>query len=140
MTNEKGNGNDENDDGSSSGGGGANTIRPIDRRPIASATTSAHEMQQHPNGSIGGGYSDENNSLAECSASDDCGDKMAKESDPLQPKMVKSRSLNKVKVAAKEVNFNRKQNKFVAGHKAHSAFLFLFVLNTKKYSESPSYL
>lgn len=101
MTNEKSNGND--DDGSSSG---AATNRPADRRPIVSATTSAQDTPQHPNGSIGGGYSDENNSLAECSASDDCGDKMAKESDPLQPKMIKSRSLNKVKVAAKEVRDN----------------------------------
>lgn len=49
-----------------------------------------------PNGSAGTPFIDESTSLAEGSGSDDCGDKlMAKESDPLQPKMVKSRSAHK---------------------------------------------
>lgn len=58
-----------------------------------------------PNGSAGavGLDGNENNSMAEGSGSDDCGDKLAKESDPLQPKMVKSRSLHKVK-EVKEVS------------------------------------
>lgn len=51
-----------------------------------------------PNGSVGTPFIDESTSLAEGSGSDDCGDKlMAKESDPLQPKMVKSRSAHKFK-------------------------------------------
>lgn len=49
-----------------------------------------------PNGSAGTPFIDESNSLAEGSGSDDCGDKLtAKESDPLQPKMPRSRSAHK---------------------------------------------
>lgn len=90
MTIEEGIRNNEND------GSGANKNSSVIHRTIsaASGTLSNH---QHPNGSVGGGFSDGNNSGAEGSASDDCGDKMAKESDPLQPKMVKSKSLHKVK-------------------------------------------
>ncbi|XP_055317230.1 sodium-dependent serotonin transporter [Sitodiplosis mosellana] len=96
MTNEEGHRNKDND------GSGANTNLSDMRRTIsnASGTLSNHQQQQQqqqPNGSVGGGLSDENNSGAEGSVSDDCGDKMAKESDPLQPKMVKSRSSHKVK-------------------------------------------
>lgn len=97
MTNEEGNRNNAND------GSGANTNLSDIRRTISATSgtlsSSNHQQQQpqQPNGSIGGGFSDENNSGAEGSASDDCGDKMAKESDPLQPKMVKSRSSHKVK-------------------------------------------
>lgn len=54
------------------------------------------QQRQQSNGSISG-FIDENNSGAEGSASDDCGDKMATESDPLQPKMLKSRSAHKIK-------------------------------------------
>lgn len=89
MTNEEGSRNNANDSS------GANTNLSDLRRTI-SATSGSLSNHQQPNGSVGGGLSDENNSGAEGS-SDDCGDKMAKESDPLQPKMVKSRSLNKVK-------------------------------------------
>lgn len=56
------------------------------------------------NGSTGTAFIDENYSLAEGSGSDDCGDKlMAKESDPLQPKLVKSRSMHKFR-EVKEVS------------------------------------
>lgn len=104
MTNEEGNRNNAND------GSGANTnlsdIRRTTSTTSGTLSSSNHQLQQQqqqqPNGSIGGGFSDENNSGAEGSASDDCGDKMAKESDPLQPKMVKSRSSHKVK----EVNID----------------------------------
>lgn len=96
MTNEEGNRNNEND------GSGANTNLSDMRRTISTASGTLSNHQQ-PNGSVGAGLTDENNSGAEGSASDDCGDKMAKESDPLQPKMVKSRSLHKVK----EVNFTQ---------------------------------
>lgn len=62
-----------------------------------------------PNGSLGTPFMDESTSLAEGSGSDDCGDKlMAKESDPLQPKMVKSRSALKFR-DVKEVNDNFSQ-------------------------------
>lgn len=94
MTNEEGSRNNAND------GSGANTNLSDIRRTISAASgTLSHHHQ--PNGSVGGDLSDENNSGAEGSASDDCGDKMAKESDPLQPKMLKSRSANKTK----EVSF-----------------------------------
>lgn len=87
MTNEEGNRNNGND------GSGPNTNSDILRTiSTASGTLSNH---QHSNSSLG--LSDENNSGAEGNASDDCGDKMAKESDPLQPKMLKSRSSHKVK-------------------------------------------
>lgn len=91
MTNEEGTRNNNENDGSGANKNSSNIHRSTS---TASGTLSNH---QQPNGSVGGGLSDENNSGAEGSASDDCGDKMAKESDPLQPKMVKSRSLNKVK-------------------------------------------
>lgn len=87
MTNEEENRNNGND------GSGPNTNSDIfGTISTASGILSNH---QHPNGSIG--LIDENNSGAEGNASDDCGDKMAKESDPLQPKMLKSRSSHKVK-------------------------------------------
>lgn len=92
MTNEEGN--EEND--------GKPVLGNIRR---TTSTTSGTIANHQANGSIGGGFSDENNSCAEGSASDDCGDKLAKESDPLQPKMIKSRSLHKVK-EVKEVNVN----------------------------------
>lgn len=90
MTNEEGTRNNAKD------GSGANTNSSVLRRTVSAASGTLSNHQQ-PNGSVGGGLSDENNSGAEGSASDDCGDKMAKESDPLQPKMVKSRSSHKVK-------------------------------------------
>lgn len=90
-------GNDENDNGNTKP-----TVSNVCRTTSTSSVTIANRQQT--NGSIGGGgggggFSDENNSCAEAdgSASDDCGDKMAKESDPLQPKMVKSRSAHKVR-------------------------------------------
>lgn len=92
MTNDGGN--DENDNGNTKP-----TVSNVCRTTSTSSVTIANRQQT--NGSIGGGggggVSDENNSCAEGSASDDCGDKMAKESDPLQPKMVKSRSAHKVR-------------------------------------------
>lgn len=90
MTNDGGN--DENDNG--------NTKPPVSTVCRTTSTTSVTIANRpQTNGSIGGGFSDGNNSCAEAdgSASDDCGDKMAKESDPLQPKMVKSRSAHKVR-------------------------------------------
>lgn len=66
-------------------------------------TNVTHQQQcQQLNGTISG-FIDENNSGAEGSASDDCFDKMHKESDPLQPKVIKSRSTHKIK-ESKEVS------------------------------------
>lgn len=95
MTNDGGN--DENDNAST---------KPSASHVRHSTSTSSVNQRQQVNGSIGGGgggacggFSDGNNSCAEAdgSASDDCGDKLANESDPLQPKMVKSRSAHKVR-------------------------------------------
>lgn len=57
---------------------------------------------QQLNGTISA-FIDVNNSGAEGSASDDCFDKMYKESDPLQPKVIKSRLSHKIK-ESKEVS------------------------------------
>lgn len=97
MTNDGGN--DENDN--------ANT-KPSVSNVRHSTSTSSVTQRQQTNGSIGNGgggggggsgLNDGNISCAEAdgSASDDCGDKLATESDPLQPKMVKSRSAHKVR-------------------------------------------
>lgn len=59
---------------------------------------------QQLNGTISG-FIDENNSGPEGSAFDDCYDKMHKESDPLQPKTIKSRSTHIIKIKeSKEVS------------------------------------
>lgn len=96
MLNEEGNRNND--------GNVANTNLSDVRRTI-STTSGTLSNHQQPNGSVGDGFNDENNSGAEGSASDDCGDKMAKESDPLQPKMIKSRSSHKVKEVSPSTNF-----------------------------------
>lgn len=57
---------------------------------------------QQLNGTLSGLF-DENNSGADGSLSDDCFDKMHKESDPLQPKVIKAHSTNKIK-ETKEVS------------------------------------
>lgn len=68
-----------------------------------SKTDATHQqLCQQLNGTISGLF-DENNSGAEGSASDDCFDKMHKESDPLQPKVIKPRSTHKIK-ESKEVS------------------------------------
>lgn len=68
-----------------------------------SRKNATHERKfQQLNGTISD-FIDENNSGAEGSASEDCFDKMHKESDPLQPKVIKSRSSHKIK-ESKEVS------------------------------------
>lgn len=51
------------------------------------------------NGNTGSGFADENNSQIDANAFDYVDNKMASESDPLQPKMTKSKSGHKLKEA-----------------------------------------
>lgn len=69
---------------------------------VSKTNVSHLQKCQQSNGTISG-FIDGNNSGAEGTASDDCFDKMHKESDPLQPKAIKSSSTHKIKVC-KEVS------------------------------------
>lgn len=87
MANEEGS---SDTNGSGSGGGESGDGNVTSER--SDGTNAARKSTDgHPNGSATG-FSDENAEVG----SDDCGDKMATENDPLQPKMVKSKSAQKV--------------------------------------------
>ena len=97
MTNEEDNGGGSKNSGSSGGGSGGGSGGSCSTSSIGDGQKALQADQQYPNGDASFGNGDSGMAGGGCSGQEDYSDKTAKESDPLQPKMVKSKSLNKVK-------------------------------------------